>query len=242
MKYKILVVLFFISLLYSCEKPAGLGGKGEIKGKVTVQMFDRHFNVLQSVFPADKKDVFIIYGDGETVSNDTETSPEGKFSFSYLNKGEYKIFVYSDGKAEDYPSGKMVIEKDVTLNSKDDVVDAGELIIFKTIDVTDGDATIKGQIKQINYSKDFSYIKDTTNAQEEPVYIFYEDYPEYIDRIRTLEDGTFAISNLIKGKYTILVYSENKNGSKEDVGIRVNTEVRQLGQTIELNTIFIAKN
>ena len=242
MNYKFSFFLLGLSLLISCEKPEGLGGKGEIKGTVTVQMFDPQFKVFQAAYPASKKDVYIIYGDNENISNDTETSPSGEFKFSYLNKGDYKIFVYSDSKFENSPSGKKVVEKDVTLTSKSDVVDIGELTVYKTIDVTDGNATIKGRVRQVNYNKDFSYIKDTTAAQEEPVYIFYEDYPEYIDRIRTQEDGTFAISNLIKGKYTILVYSENKNGSKEDVGLKVNTEVRQLGQTIELNTIFIAKN
>jgi len=237
------ITFFIVILLFtSCEKPEGLGGNGEIKGMVTVNLYDTDFKVLQATYPAVKKDVFIIYGDDNTISNSNETSNTGDFSFSYLRKGDYTIFVYSDGKLESSPSGKVTVEKDVTLNSNKDVVDVGELIIYETIDVNDGDATIKGRVRQVNYTSDFNFIRDTTNAQEAPVYIFYEDNPEYIERLRTLDDGTFALSHLIKGKYTIKVYSEDITGGKEDVMITAKAEISNFGQTVDVGDIFIAKN
>jgi len=239
---KLLLSLTTLIILYSCEKEAGIGGAGEIKGVVTVRLFDPEFKVLQASYPAANKSVYILYGDETTISDNTKTSYSGEFNFQYLREGNYKIFAYSESSLEDSPSESVTVEKEVTLSSNKDVIDIGDIVIYKTIDITDGDATITGRVRQVNYTKDFNFIKDTTNAQEETVYILYENYPEYIDRIRTLDDGTFAISNLIKGKYTIMVLSEDIYGGKEDVGITKNTEINNFGETVDVGDIFIAKN
>ena len=237
-----LISVILLFSLISCEKPAGLGGKSEIKGIVTVKSYDAQFRVFQASYPAADEDVYIIYGDGETNSDDVKTSYNGFFSFPYLSKGNYKIFVYSDDSLTGSPSGKIHIEREVSLNSNDEKYDLGELVIYKTLDIDDGDAKIEGRVLQVNYANDFYYIIDTTNAQELPVYLRYEDNPEYIERIRTLNDGTFAITNLIKGHYTLLVYSEDTNGGTENIGIIRNPHIEALEQIVNVGDIFIAKD
>jgi hypothetical protein len=239
---KLLLSFTILTGLYSCEKEAGIGGTGEIKGMVTVRLFDPEFKVLQASYPATGKTVYILYGDETTISDNTKTSYSGEFNFQYLREGNYKIFAYSESSLESSPSESITVEKEVTLSSNKDAIDIGELVIYKSIDVTDGDATITGRVRQVNYTKDFNFIKDTINAQEKTVYVLYEDYPEYIDRLRTLDDGTFAISNLIKGKYTIMVLSEDTNGGKEDIGVTKNPEITNFGQTVDVGDIFVAKN
>ena len=239
---KLLLSLIIIIGFYSCEKPEGIGGNAEIKGMVTIRLYDPDFKVLQAAYPAANENVYIIYGDESTVSDNTKTSYSGDFSFPYLREGNYSVFAYSESSLSNSPSGKVPTEKKVTLSSNKDKYDVGEIIIYETIDITDGDATITGRVRQVNYTKDFNFIKDTISAQEQTVYILYEDVPEYIDRIRTLADGTFAISNLIKGKYTVLVYSEDTNGGKEDIGIIKNPEITGFNQVIDIGDIFVAKN
>ena len=234
--------LSLLFLLYSCEKPAGLGGKAEIKGKVTVKSYDKQFRVLQATYPAANQNVYIIYGDSETNSDDIRTSFEGIFSFPYLSKGDYKIFVYSDDSLTGSPSGKMHVEKNINLSSNNQRYDIGELIIYKTLDVDDGDAVISGRVMQVNYVKGFHYVIDTTRAQEAAVYLRYEDNPEYTERIRTLNDGTFAIPNLIKGNYSIMVYSEDTGGGTEKIGIVKTTRITEQGQKVDLGDIYIAKD
>ncbi len=246
-EFKNRVSIFLLSSIiiigfYSCEKPEGIGGSAEIKGMVTIRLYDPEFKVLQAVYPADNEDVYITYGNETTISDDVETSYSGNFSFPYLREGDYKVFAYSKSSLNSSPSGEVVVEKKVTLTSNKDKFDVGELIIYETIDITDGDATITGKVRQVNYTKDFNFIKDTINAQEQTVYILYEDKPEYIDRIRTLDDGTFAISNLIKGKYTIMVLSEDTSGGKENIGITTDVEITGFNQVIDVGDIFVAKN
>lgn len=239
---KIFLSLTILISFYSCEKPEGIGGSAEIKGTVTVRLFDPEFKVLQASYPASGKTVYIQYGDETTISDNTKTSDSGEFNFKYLREGDYNVFAYSESSLESSPSESVAVEKKVTLSSNKDAVDIGDIVIYKTIDITDGDGTITGRVRQVNYTKDYNFVKDTTSAQEKTVYILYEDYPEYIDRIRTLDDGTFAISNLIKGKYTVLVLSEDTNGGKDDIGITKNPEITSFGQTIDVGDIFIAKN
>ena len=240
--FKLLLSLTILVSFYSCEKEAGIGGTGEIKGTITVRLFDPEFKVLQASYPAANKSVYILYGDETTISDNTKTSDSGEFSFKYLREGNYKVFAYSESSLENSPSESVTVEKEVSLSSNKDEIDIGDMVIYKSIDITDGDATITGRVRQVNYTKDFNFIKDTTNAQEKTVYILYENYPEYIDRIRTLGDGTFAISNLIKGKYTIMVLSEDIYGGKEDIEITKNTEISSFGETVDVGDIFIAKN
>ncbi len=234
--------LILLTTLMSCEKPAGLGGKAEIKGKVTVKSYDKQYRVLQATYPAANQNVYIIYGDSKTNSDDVRTSYDGAFNFRFLSKGNYKIFVYSDDSLTGSPSGKIHIEKEISLSSNDQKYDIGELVIYKTLDVDDGDAVITGRVMQVNYAKGFYYVIDTTRAQEAAVYLQYEDNPEYSERIRTLDDGTFAIPNLIKGNYSIMVYSEDTGGGTEKIGIIKTTRIIEQGQTVNVGDIFIAKD
>jgi len=193
----------------SCEKPAGPGGRASIKGQVIEKVYDLEFRNLQSALPATDEDVFIKYGNDETHSDDRKTSPEGKFEFKYLSKGDYKIFVYSDDNTGTSESGRISIETSVNLSSKDQVADLGVIEIYKSIDIDDGYATISGQVLRVNYSRDFLSIIDTVFAQDLDVFLVYEDDPGYFDRVRTIYDGTFAFPNLIKGNYSVFVYQDD---------------------------------
>ena len=204
-----------ILLSTSCTKE-GPGGNSTIRGKITVQTWDKEFRVQQASYPAADEDVFIIYGTGDAVSDRVRTSYDGTFRFRFLNKGDYKLFVYSDDPQGTHPAGVIPFEKTVTLASGHETVDAGEFVIYKGLDVNDGHATITGRVYQIDYAKNFLYIIDTTYAVETPVYLVYENDPTYSRRVRTLDDGTVAFPNLIMGNYKVIAYADDMsdNGAK----------------------------
>ncbi len=228
-------------LLPSCEKPAGPGGKASISGQVVVRSFDRKFRVLQSVYPAADEDVYILYGSSGTISDDRTTSPEGKFEFKYLSKGDYTVYVYSKDSTGSSESGEVAIRLAVSLSSNSQEADLGRINIYKTLDVDEGKALLRGLVRQVTYSKDFNYIVDTIPGQDLDVFLVYEDDPDYFDRIRTLPDGTFAFPDLIKGDYTVFVYSENTNRSPEMVPVIKNISVDELRGEFDAGVFFVAR-
>jgi hypothetical protein len=226
-----------VLFLSSCTKE-GPGGNATITGKVTVQLFDRGYRVMQGSYPAADEDVFIVYGTGDDVSNDTKTGPEGTFEFRFLTKGTYKIFVYTKDPLS-FPSGIRTVEKEVTLSSNKSKVDAGELIIRKSVDVNDGHALLHGKVYQVNWSKNYDSIIDTTFAYEAPVYLVYEDDATYSERKRVLDNGTVTFPNLIMGRYRVIVYSEDRSDNGALIPKAVTMTIDEPYQQVDFGEIYI---
>lgn len=235
------VALVLLYGLNSCEQPEGPGGKGVIRGKVILRTYDEQFRVLQSVYPAADEDVYIQYGDTEAISDDRNTSPDGTFEFQYLSKGDYTVLIYSEDSTGNSPSGIIPIKRQVNLSTNSMEVDLGEIYIYETLDVDEGQASIKGRVMQVNYSLDFLYIIDTIPAQGVDVYMSYETDLNYSDRIRTLYDGTFAFPNLIKGNYRIFVYSEDIERGTELVPVIKSINIDALQGEFDTGILYIAK-
>jgi hypothetical protein len=97
------LAIFFVLILFSCQKQEGEGGTSAIFGKVKtydVEHFEvpgnQRVQVVDEYYNADK-DVFIIYGDSDNLYDDNyKTSFDGSFGFESLRKGKYKLFIYSD--------------------------------------------------------------------------------------------------------------------------------------------------
>ena len=81
-------------LFFACKKGSGEGGRATIKGSVYAINHSNTFISVDSGFLGDAK-VFIKYGDEAGVSDNVDTDYKGEFSFPYLRKGDYTVFVYS---------------------------------------------------------------------------------------------------------------------------------------------------
>jgi len=122
-------VLIILTFVFSCKKYEGEGGTSSISGKVYVLDYNSD-GELKGEYYAEKEDVFIIYGNDSEIYDDTfETSYEGSYIFKYLQKGSYKIFVYSDCDSCDSGKKAVFAEVEITENYKEYVLDS--LIIIK---------------------------------------------------------------------------------------------------------------
>lgn len=91
----ILCILILIGS--SCKKDEGEGGTSTISGKVIEEKWDNSFSLLENSYPARNQDVYILYGDDNTTyDNDYKTSYDGSYEFNYLQKGTYKLYVYTE--------------------------------------------------------------------------------------------------------------------------------------------------
>ncbi len=127
----IALLLLMSSILFSCKKGPGEGGTSSITGYVHVTRYNSTFVVVDTMFDGSDEDVFIIYGDDVSFGERTRTNPEGKFEFKYLREGDYKIYVYSEGNRDTFPSGSYAVYKDVEITKKKQTVDAGTFEIKK---------------------------------------------------------------------------------------------------------------
>ena len=107
-------ILFFLLLVYSCEKEAGEGGTSSIVG--SVYKISTYYNVLTQqndtvYYQLDSgEDIYIIYSDNENdfYNDNIETNWNGQYRFDYLRKGDYTVFIYADSTdnlnvSYDYP-------------------------------------------------------------------------------------------------------------------------------------------
>ena len=79
---KYLVPFLIITLLFSCTKSAGTGGRATIKGNIVVDNINILGNIVDS-YDAQDQEVYIIYGQqNNTHDDDVNTSYDGTFEFS----------------------------------------------------------------------------------------------------------------------------------------------------------------
>jgi hypothetical protein len=241
-KIKAICVMFLLPFFFhSCEKPEGIGGNASIKGKVITHTYDSKFRNLQWASPASEARVYISSANSDFYFDETRTFSDGTFKFDFLTKGKFIITVYSENDSISGLSGKKSVETEITLLSSREEKSIDDIAIYQTVDFDEGHATIKGRIRQVNFAKDFAFIKDTTLAQDEDVYLIYEDDEFYSERLRTLYDGTFVFPNLIKGNYLIIFYADDVNGGIEKMPVKVPATINETYQTVDVGDYFVEK-
>ena len=120
-----LVMATAFLLLSGCKKEPGESGKAEIRGYVYRQDINNNTGQPQGdPYPYPEARGFIAYGDNDFYDDDIRTGPDGLFVFSWLRKGNYRVFTYGecDQDPDDCPSGFTSIQFSVTINDKDEVV------------------------------------------------------------------------------------------------------------------------
>ena len=140
-----------------------------------------------------------------------------------------------------WPAKVKAVKKTVALTSNKSTEDVGEMVIYKTLDVDDGKALIKGRVYQVNWAKNYDYIIDTTYAYGLAVYLIYEDDATYSARNRVLDDGTVAFPDLIMEKYKVVVYSEDKSDNGALVPRTAEVTINEPYQTADFGKLYIDK-
>lgn len=108
-----LIITLFFSVLFSCKKGPGEGGRASITGKVYTVNYNSNMTVpVDSGYLGGQK-VNIIYGDETAIGKSEDTNHEGVYEFSYLRKGRYKVYVFTK-IAQNMLDSALVMEGEIT--------------------------------------------------------------------------------------------------------------------------------
>jgi hypothetical protein len=129
--YKTGILIVLTCAFMSCKKPAGEGGQASIRGKVWVEDWNAAFTIKNGEYAAADEDVFIIYGDDLNYGRKVSTTYTGEFEFKYLQKGRYRIYVYSKDKTLKSQSGDTTFVKEAVITDKKQVITLEPFIIYK---------------------------------------------------------------------------------------------------------------
>ncbi|HEY9125394.1 MAG TPA: hypothetical protein PK252_08500 [Bacteroidales bacterium] len=184
-------------------------GAGIIEGIVNAEVIDNQNLNIIAIQAAPDQNVYILNSSTNQVLDKTTTSDDGKFAFQNLVDGNYCILVYSQDTAN-AKNKKVAIKQPVQVKNQN-TVKLSSIHITKMLDIDEGSGSITGKIWLINYKSNGYTIKDIALAQEYDVYLIYGNHLGFDMRTRTSYDGTFCFSNLINGKYTVFVYSEQED-------------------------------
>jgi hypothetical protein len=121
-------------LLSACKKEPGEGGKSEVRGRVYEQRFnDGTCQAIGDAYPLMDARVFIMYGDHDFYDDDVRTGPDGLFVFSWLRKGDYRIYAFGecDAGCDDgaCPNGQTAVYASASPDGKEGVTDVGTIIV-----------------------------------------------------------------------------------------------------------------
>ncbi len=122
-------VFLLAVILVSCKKGPGEGGSSSITGYVKVVQYNAFYTQVLGEHDGADEEVFIIYGDDISYGDRLWTSPDGRFEFKYLRKGNYRVYVYSGDTTLSDTVGKIPVIHNVEITGNDQVVDAGTFII-----------------------------------------------------------------------------------------------------------------
>jgi hypothetical protein len=213
---KTIFFLFFGLLTFifiGCKKVEGPGGESTIKGTVMLKVYDVDFKVLQRIVPAADENVYITFGNNDYIGDKAVSGSNGSFQFEYLQAGTYKVIIYSEDSVGEMDK-KTSVAKVVTIGDSK-TADIDTLYKIKTVNFDQGYASISGRILQLNWTKNYIDTIGTTVSQERDIYLIYGDHKVFDQRYRTNFDGKYEFDYLIKGNYTMFVYSEDIYGAPE---------------------------
>lgn len=121
MKHLLPLLLLILLLGPSCKKEEGEGGLANIRGVVLRQDINNNTGQPQGdPYPYQETRVYIVYGDHDVYDDDVRTGPDGQYGFSWLRKGNYTIYTYSE--CDNCPGGQEVVERAVTIGDKKETV------------------------------------------------------------------------------------------------------------------------
>ncbi|MGB3946407.1 MAG: hypothetical protein WBM13_00360 [Bacteroidia bacterium] len=113
-----------------CKKEPGEGGSSRIRGKVWVKDYDPFFSYIQGEYWGADIKAMLTFGDNISPDMTSETNSNGEFEFLYLQKGKYKLTIYSKTlKDTTNPSGLIAIEKTIFIKNRNETIDAGTFTI-----------------------------------------------------------------------------------------------------------------
>src|SRR5688572_2353761 len=87
--------LLVVTILASCEKEPGKGGLATIQGRVWGRDINAAGMVHDSGYAGGFK-IYLSYGDNSWVDETETTSPTGDYAFQGLQKGTYRLYMYSE--------------------------------------------------------------------------------------------------------------------------------------------------
>lgn len=113
----------------ACKKEPGQGGRATIKGKLFTVDFDDTFTIIKDTFPTQGENVYILYGDDNTVADNARTSYDGTFQFEYMRTGTYRIFAVSKDTSAKTSNKTIEVMRTIEIKEKKEVVTLDDIYI-----------------------------------------------------------------------------------------------------------------
>ena len=160
--------------------------------------------------------------DPDYISN---TNDDNKFTFNYLPEGEFSVLaVQQYGSNIDYAKGQYAFYHETTLSTKAENLDKINFFIHKASDL---EILEKDSLAvEVDNSKEKKRVAKVsgivTGKFLHPVKILLQnDTHSYVQTVAL--DGSYAINNIVGGKYQLLVFEDRNNDNKLDTGSFENT-------------------
>lgn len=202
--FPFLLIIFSLLTLQACKKQEGYGGNCAIKGVLKLRSYNADFSSLKSETTLADEYVYIVFEDGKGYGDRVKTSYDGSFSFTHLQRGNYKLYVYSKDTTL-MTTDDVVYLTDVKISKNREIVDAGELKTATNVQKP-GNAIVRGKI--------FAHTTtDSFYATNQKVFISYEGNQTYSHFVYTDEDGEYQFSNVPIGNHKIFVYSKDTSAN-----------------------------
>lgn len=207
---KIIIALLCLPLLFdSCKKTEGKGGKYSIEGKIFAKYYDNDLTVYTGSGYAADVDVFLVYGDEPGYGEKSVTGYDGSYSFKYLRKGKYKLYVYSKDTLGQSPTLDVPVVKEIDLSGD---VELEDLVIVREEkrDLNSGPYAITGTVMAYDCDASFSSCVGPYAAIDVDVFLTFGNNISYSDRVITGPGGKYQFLDLPNGTYKVYAISKNQ--------------------------------
>ena len=123
---KIICLLAFVFLLFSCSQEEGTGGLASIQGKIYGIDFNSNGNLVGEGYLGGVKVYISKHGETAYFEN-TDSAYDGTFKFKFLHKGTYDIWAFGDCDSCDWQ--QIFVLKTVTISTKRQEVVTDDFIV-----------------------------------------------------------------------------------------------------------------
>ncbi len=228
------LLLFAILTLFACKKEPGFGGNSAITGMLVQKVYNEDFTEILEEIELSDSYVYLATPNHNGYLERVRTAYNGTFEFNNLNPGDYIVYAYSKDTTR-ASLNDVVISTNVTIKKINESLSVGSLQVATNRTV--GNSTIGGRVmKQSQTNPNVQY-----PAQDERVFIIYNNDLAYKTYTRTTFDGYYLFDRLPVGRYKIYAYSLDINNISLTATIPVidSLQITQNGTDSTLSDIVI---
>lgn len=185
-------------------------GAYSVTGSLWALYYDETFTVKTMEGALPEEDVYIARDGQQGYLDKVTTDLRGDFQFEELLPGKYIVYAYSGDTTKMSGSTDVIVKKEITIGSASSSVGTLTVVREDKRKLDKGPYKISGVVNVRFCNSEFTSCTGAFPSPDFDVFIVRDGESAYFDKVSSGLNGSYTLSELPNGNYTVYVISKNE--------------------------------